>query len=205
MSKTVHHSPLILASGSPRRKELLEQMGISFEVIPSELDESTLIASSPVDYALAVARAKAESVSRNHRKNWVLAADTIVCLENTIFGKPRDAADANEMLAALSGRDHTVITAYSFMHLQNDFIDTRSVSTTVRFKTLSSNEIEWYIHTGEPFGKAGAYAIQGIGAFLVRTIKGSYTNVVGLPLTEVITLLQKAAGLKPGIKIGALK
>jgi septum formation protein len=180
---------IILASQSPRRRYLLERAGLRFTVIPSLFDESSVSASIPNDYVRELAVAKAADIARSYPDSWVIGADTVVVAEGRILGKPASTAQARDMLRRLSGRTHQVLTGYCICrHLdQRMFADT--VSTDVLFKTLTNEEIEWYIQTGEPFDKAGAYAIQGIGTFLVKRINGSYTNVVGLPVCEVIEFL----------------
>ena len=183
--------PLILASASPRRQELLASAGISFETIPSEADEGTHEGESPGEYVRRLAREKAADVAAKHRHRWVLAADTIVVIDDSILGKPRDLPEAREMLERLSGREHRVMTGYCILHCSSGKTREGRVITRVRFKSLSPEEINWYLDTGEPFDKAGAYAVQGKAAFMVKEISGSYTNVVGLPLCEVVEDLRE--------------
>ncbi|MDJ0988628.1 MAG: Maf family protein [Desulfobacterales bacterium] len=180
---------LILASQSPRRKYLLEQAGLTFRVIPSRIDESVLPLSAPADYVRQLAEAKAGDVASSYRDSWVLGADTIVAVEDRLLGKPASPRDAREMLRRLSGKTHQVYTGFCLVQHGRSRCLADTVRTDVVFKTLTDREIEWYIHTGEPFDKAGAYAIQGLGTFLVRRINGSYTNVVGLPVCEVLEIL----------------
>lgn len=183
---------LILASQSPRRKYLLEQAGLSFSVIPSTVDEDSIALSEPVNYVRHLAEIKARDVARNHPDNWVLGADTIVLIDGVILGKPQNPEDAKAMLKTLSGRTHMVYTGFCLICKTRDRLISKAVRTDVAFKELSDQEINWYINTPEPFDKAGSYAIQGLGTFLVRGIQGSYTNVVGLPVCEVIeTLLEE--------------
>jgi septum formation protein len=180
---------LILASKSPRRSDLFKQAGLTFSIIPSAFDESSLTMSDPESHVKALAKSKAIDISRKHPDSWVLGADTIVRIEDRILGKPGSKDEARSMLKQLSGKTHQVITGYCLCcHTKNKFIS-ETVKTDVRFKTLRDTEIEWYIQTGESFDKAGAYAIQGVGTFLVKSINGSYTNVVGLPICEVMELL----------------
>lgn len=180
---------LILASESPRRRYLLEQAGLSFSVIPSGFDESSVSLSSPEIYVKTLAEAKAGEVAEKYPHSWVIAADTIVWIDNEILGKPAAKAEARAMLKRLSGRIHKVFTGYCVCCKAEKRQFSETLITQVLFKELSEEEIEWYIHTKEPFDKAGAYAIQGLGTFLVKSIKGSYTNVVGLPVCEVIEIL----------------
>lgn len=180
---------IILASKSPRRRYLLTQAGLVFSVIPSGVDESAISVSSPALYAKELAVAKALDVSEKYPDSWVIAADTIVLIDGLILGKPDSRDHAREMLYRLSGQTHQVITGYCVSHKASEKCIINSVKTDVTFKKLSEKEIEWYIHTDEPFDKAGSYAIQGLGTFLVHSIHGSYTNVVGLPVCEVIECL----------------
>ena len=182
---------LILASASPRRQELLSSAGISFEVLPSEVDEGFREGEPPEEYVLRLARRKAKKAGERHKDRWVLAADTVVVIDGRILGKPGDRQEVREMLGVLSGQEHRVITGFCLLRGDSGKSREGTVTTWVRFKRLSSREIEWYLDTGEPFDKAGAYAIQGKAAFMVKEIRGSYTNVVGLPLTEVIEALQE--------------
>ncbi|HAA05777.1 MAG TPA: septum formation inhibitor Maf [Syntrophobacteraceae bacterium] len=178
--------PFILASASPRRRRLLQSLGLEFDIIVSGVDEVQGGADSPSEMVLGWARDKARTVAAIHRECWVLAADTIVVVAGTILGKPVDTEDARHMLAQLSDRKHEVITAICLRHEQNRHEEAESVLTQVRFKKLSTAEIDAYVASGEPLDKAGAYGIQGLGGCLVRSINGSYSNVVGLPLCESI-------------------
>ncbi len=182
---------LILASRSPRRQYLLEQAGLSFSVIPSSIDETSVPITSPETYVRVLSEAKADNVSEKYPEKWVIGADTIVLKDQTILGKPGSRAEARTMLKQLSGRTHQVFTGYSICCRKKQRKFSETVKTEVLFKNLTDQEIEWYIHTNEPFDKAGAYAIQGLGTFLVKSINGSYTNVVGLPVCEVIEFLIK--------------
>jgi septum formation protein len=180
---------LILASKSPRRRYLLKQAGLSFTVIQSQFDESNVPLSSPEVYVKFLAEAKASQVSEDYPEKWVIGADTIVMIDGTLLGKPASRAEARLMLKRLSGKTHQVFTGYCICCKSKNRSFSEVIKTDVRFKNLSEPEIEWYIRTKEPFDKAGAYAIQGLGTFLVKSIKGSYTNVVGLPVCEVIEFL----------------
>lgn len=180
-------SALVLASGSPRRRELLEGLGFQLEIIPPDVDETPREGEDPRDYVLRLARAKAEWVSKDRREAVVIAADTAVVLGSEILGKPRDANDAAAMLARLAGRDHRVLTGVATA--SGGTADAMAVETRVQFRPLSAEEIRWYVKSGEPLDKAGAYAIQGLGGAFVRAIEGSVSNVVGLPVAEALELL----------------
>ena len=182
---------LILASKSPRRRYLLKQAGLSFSVIPSSIDETSVPVSSPETYVKALSEAKAENVSIKFPEKWVIGADTIVLKDDAILGKPDSKAQARAMLKQLSGQTHQVLTGYAICCKTKNRKYSETVKTQVLFKNLTDKEIEWYINTKEPFDKAGAYAIQGLGTFLVKSINGSYTNVVGLPVCEVIEFFIK--------------
>ncbi len=180
---------LILASKSPRRRYLLKQAGLEFDVIPSAVDESAMALDAPDLYVQQLANAKAEEIARRFPDRWIIGADTIVLIDNQILGKPDGKTAARDMLQRLSGQTHQVFTGFTICCRALKKNHTEATRTDVTFKSLSPKEIEWYIHTDEPFDKAGAYAIQGLGTFLVKSIRGSYTNVVGLPVCEVIEVL----------------
>jgi septum formation protein len=186
---------LILASKSPRRYELLKQVGLDFEVIASGVAEDFLDTESPREHVLRLAEAKAGEVASKYPDRWVVAADTIVTIDGFILGKPRCQEEAAEMLRRLSGQEHRVLTGFSVCHLDKGRDDKEIVQTAVKVKALTSAEIGWYIQTGEPFDKAGGYAIQGIGSFMIESIQGSYTNVVGLPLCELIQMLTRLGAI----------
>lgn len=180
---------IILASASPRRQELLKQIGCDFTVMVSEVTEDNTAALSPVEFATSLAAAKAADVAgKVTPADIVVGADTIVVLEGRVYGKPRDRAHACEMLAELAGRQHQVITGIAVA--AGGQVLTDHCITTVKIRPLSDQEIADYVATGEPMDKAGAYAIQGIGALLVEGIDGCYPNVVGLPLVTLQKLLQ---------------
>ncbi len=189
-------SRLILASKSPRRYELLKQMGLDVEVVPSQVIEDFVQAESPRGHVLRLAEAKARDVASDCPDRWVVAADTIVYINGSILGKPKSREEAVEMLRHLSGQEHRVLTGFSVCHLEKGKSDQEAVQTAVRMKPLTSAEIAWYVQTGEPFDKAGGYAIQGIGSFMIESIQGSYTNVVGLPLCELIQMLTRLGAIK---------
>jgi septum formation protein len=189
MKKPVNNSSLILASKSPRRRYLLEQAGLEFSVIPSNFKENSLSLSSPESYVRRLAEAKAKDISQKYPESWVIGADTIVFIDNAMLGKPHTRPEAHEMLRRLSGKTHQVLTGYCICCEAMDRLFSETIITDVCFKELTKLQINWYIDSGEPFDKAGAYAIQGIGTFLVKRIHGSYTNVVGLPICEVMDFL----------------
>lgn len=196
MLEARNHTRLILASASPRRKYLLEQAGLHFSVMPSTVDETGTAAEAPEAYVRRLAEAKADDIARGHPDAWVIGADTVVVIEGRILGKPAGSEEARCMLQQLSGQRHRVHTGFAIVCRDRSRRISTTVTTEVEFKTLSTPEIDWYLQTGEPFDKAGAYAIQGIGTFLVRRINGSYTNVVGLPVCEVIEALIAEGVLK---------
>lgn len=182
---------IVLASSSPRRKELLQTIGLEFEVMHPSADESVSKNETPEEFALRVSVEKASSVSRGLGNGYiVIGADTIVVVDGVILGKPSGAEEAASMLKEISGREHRVLTAFSIVKPGAQVLHSEIVDTTVRVKPLAASEIEGYIKTGEPMDKAGAYGIQGIGSFLVRGIEGSYTNVVGLPVVELMQALR---------------
>ncbi|GAB6144184.1 Maf family protein [Desulfocicer niacini] len=191
MKHLTHNNEIILASQSPRRKYLLEQAGITFSVVPSHIDEQRQSGETPRTYVERLSREKALDIAKYHDTAWVIGADTIVVVDNTLLEKPLNTEHARQMLGQLSGRTHTVFTGVTLCGPGGKKVITCHVTTEVEFKTLTPAEINWYISTTEPFDKAGAYAIQGLGTFLVRGIHGSYTNVVGLPVCEVIEILIK--------------
>jgi septum formation protein len=186
---------LVLASGSPRRKALLENARLHIVAVPSDVSEGFQEGESPQDHVLRLAIEKAERISKRFPGRWVIGADTIVVIEGRILGKPGNADAAEKMLSLLSGRDHWVLTGYAIVRRRESARFNRVVETRVKVKNLSHEEIDWYIRTGEPFGKAGAYAIQGVGSFMVEEIHGSYTNVVGLPVCQVLESLRRLGAI----------
>jgi septum formation protein len=180
---------LILASASPRRADLLAAAGFAFDVMPVEIDERVLPAERPADYVARLARQKSREVGRRNSGRPVLGADTSVVVDDRILGKPADGDDATEMLRMLSGRGHDVLTGVAVCLDGREACDV--VCTRVRFLQLSDAEIAWYVASGEPFDKAGAYAVQGLASRFVVSIDGSYSNVVGLPVATVYRLLKQ--------------
>jgi septum formation protein len=188
-------SRLILASKSPRRYELLKQVGLDFEVVPSRVIEDFVGAETPQDHVIRLAEAKAQDVAYRYPDRWVMAADTIVYIDGSILGKPKNREEAKGMLDRLNGQEHWVMTGFSVCHLEKGKSDKEAVQTSVKVKALTSAEMEWYVRTGEPFDKAGGYAIQGVGSFMIESIRGSYTNVVGLPLCELLQMLNRLGAI----------
>ena len=186
---------LILASRSPRRYDLLKQMGLDFEVIPCTVKEDFVQGESPREHVIRLAEAKVLDVGNRFPENWVIGADTIVYVDGIILGKPKSREEAMDMLKRLSGKEHRVLTGISVRHSNEGKGECEAVETAVRMKSLSQVEMDWYIGTGEPFDKAGGYGIQGIGSFMIESINGSYTNVVGLPLCELIQMLVRLEAL----------
>lgn len=191
MDDSKNKGGFILASASPRRRELLGQLGLSFHVVPSRVQEINCTGLEPRRQPIHWATAKAKEVAQRYRKEWILGADTIVVLDGDTLGKPASPAEAKDMLSRLSGRSHLVITGLCLVLAEAGVHESECVETTVFMRTLGNEEIEGYVTTGEPMDKAGAYAIQGIGGCLVERIEGSYSNVVGLPLSEVVELLRR--------------
>ncbi|HET6341475.1 MAG TPA: nucleoside triphosphate pyrophosphatase [Gemmatimonadota bacterium] len=183
--------PIVLASGSPRRRELLARLGLRFEVDPPRRAEDAWSAGEDPDvYAGRIAAAKAAEVAERRPDALVVAGDTIVVLDGDVLGKPGDAVSARAMLARLSGREHAVHTALTVI-APGGVRATGTEITRVRFRTLGAEEIDAYVATGEPLDKAGAYGIQAFGAILVEGVRGCYFNVMGLPLVRLLTLLDE--------------
>jgi nucleoside triphosphate pyrophosphatase len=180
---------LILASSSPRRRELLGSLGLRFAVRPVDLDESPLPGEPPSQTVLRLAVAKAAALAQPGEL--VLAADTVVVIEGELLGKPADPADARRMLGRIAGREHTVLTAVALEEPGRDHRAAAVESSQVRMAALSPEEIDWYVETGEPLDKAGSYAVQGLGALFVEEVRGNYTNVVGLPLPLTYRLFRE--------------
>ncbi len=181
---------LILASGSPRRRALLRSAGLDFEVVQSGVEEIRRKGESARDYAVRMAREKALDVSAKCDHAMVLAADTIVECEGKILEKPGSADEARAMLRMLSGRTHTVVTGFALAQ-HGDIVEDGATLSSVTFRDLTADEIEVYIETGEPFDKAGAYGIQGLGGGFIAHVEGSRENVMGLPTHEVVEALKR--------------
>lgn len=184
-------SKIVLASTSPRRAELLKQIGVEFELASGNVPERPHPDEAPADYITRLARAKVIAVSRERETGLIIGADTVVVLDGQLLGKPEDEADAERMLRSLSGRWHAVMTGVALYDVATGQEVADFDKTLVRFARLSNQEIEWYVKTGEPMDKAGAYGIQGLGGLFVDEIAGNYYNVVGLPLPLVYRLARR--------------
>jgi septum formation protein len=188
-------APLLLASASPRRSELLRGAGVAFEVRPADVDESARAGEPPEQYATRLAREKALRVAQDSGADpprWVLGADTIVVLDGVVYGKPADPEHAVRTLATLRGRTHRVLTAVALARSDGSALHELRVESQVTLRAASDPEIRAYVATGEPLDKAGAYALQGAGGGLVLRVEGSRSNVIGLPLDETLVLLRDA-------------
>ncbi|OUN00542.1 MAG: septum formation protein Maf [Firmicutes bacterium ZCTH02-B6] len=183
--------PIILASASPRRQQLLAETGLPFTVAVSEVDEEAIDGASPRELAARRALCKAQAVARTVPRGLVIGADTIVLCQGQVLGKPKDTADAKRLLSLLSGKSHRVITGVCVIEAPSGRCAVDSACTKVTFRRLAPDEIDRYVTTGEPMDKAGAYGIQGKGALLVERIVGDYFNVVGLPLTLLARMLKE--------------
>ncbi|MFZ0389223.1 MAG: Maf family protein [Calditrichia bacterium] len=180
---------IVLASGSPRRIELLQGVGLRFSVQPSGIREEPVEGMPPADYARHYARLKAQEVAGRETAGLIISADTVVALDEHLFGKPGNYGEAAHMLRTLSGRTHQVITGFCLLTPQEEIVDFEQTSVT--FYDLSEPEIEAYVQSGEPFDKAGAYGIQGLGALFIKEIRGCYYNVVGFPLGKFYQTLKQ--------------
>jgi septum formation protein len=186
----------ILASSSPRRRELLSSIGVEFDVIPSHIPEQRGESETPEEYVARLSREKAHAISERHPERWVIAADTTVALDDLVLEKPADADDAKRMLKTIAGKTHVVYTGVTLTRANPHYIDTHVATSEVRMLPLTERDIAWYVATGEPLDKAGAYAAQGVGGLFIDSIHGSFTNVVGLPLALLFQMLRKA-GIDP--------
>lgn len=196
MMFTARH-PLILASASPRRLEFLQQLGLEFHCTPAHIDETPLAGETPEAFALRMAVGKADSIAEHHPGACIIGADTVVSLGKTIFGKPVDSAEALTILQRLQGQTHRVVTACAITFRQQNISESIAETTLVTFDHFEDPILKAYIETGDPLDKAGAYGIQGKGTFLVRSITGSYSNVVGLPVNQLLQLLLKHRFIQP--------
>jgi septum formation protein len=181
---------IVLASASPRRSELMTLAGIPYIVLPTDICEDVLPGEQPEEHVMRLSREKAQAAVGRAKGRIFIGADTVVVLDGRIMGKPADEVEAFEMLSALSGRNHLVITGFCVLDRENEVCLSRSVQTEVTFRALGEQEIRDYIASGCPMDKAGAYAMQGGAVHFIRSICGSYTNVIGLPMAELYEVLQ---------------
>jgi septum formation protein len=186
---------LILASASPRRIEILKLMGLDFDIMPGNIDETFRPEETPREHVLRLSEEKALSVALRHPDAWVLGADTIVVVAGEILGKPRSPEEATIMLEKLSDRAHEVLTGFCIIRPNRGVRIREVVGSAVLFRKLTPDEMAWYTGTKEPYDKAGAYAVQGMGGCFIREIRGSFSNVVGLPLCEVVDALKRVAAI----------
>lgn len=195
---TLTQPKIVLASGSPRRREMLEKLGIDITVIPSNAPEEVLANETPEEHVVRLSIDKAKEVAEreNVSGRWFIGSDTVVLLDDRILGKPADEKEAAEMLSALSGNSHTVLSGYAIIDREKREIVSDAVATEVCFRELTEEEITGYIASGEPMDKAGSYAIQGKAGVFVERISGSYNNVVGMPLCQVIEVLKRMGAVK---------
>jgi septum formation protein len=182
---------IILASKSPRRKRLLEQIGLKFEVVESSFDEESVELADPIELTKLLALKKAESVAKNFEDAIVIGADSVVIFKGRPLGKPKDEADAREILRELSGKENKAITGFAIIDTKNKIIINDHSEATVKFRELSDEEINDYIATGEPLGMAGAYGLMDKGAVLMESISGNFYTIVGLPINQVYVELKK--------------
>lgn len=189
---------IVLASSSPRRKQLLEQLGIKFAVMAAEVPEIPRAGASPEEEAERIAWEKAHEVAQKVEDDAVvIAADTMVVIDSQILGKPSSAEEAENMLKTLAGRWHKVITGWCVIRRRDNFLRRSRTESKVFIRELSDDFVKAYVRSGEPMDKAGAYAAQGIGACMISRIEGSYTNVVGLPLAEIVSVLEEIGAIRP--------
>jgi septum formation protein len=191
--RPIYHTrkPLILASASPRRQGYFQDLGLEYRVHPADVNEELLPEEKPQDFVKRMAAEKASLVMDLYPASWIVAADTVVSFDDLVLGKPQDAMDAVSMLMQLSGKEHWVQTGICLACYQEGVLAVRVVRTRVMFSQFSERVARTYVATGEPLDKAGSYGIQGQGAFLVKEIRGSYSNVVGLPLHELLVMLEE--------------
>jgi len=189
MFQVKDENAIVLASESTRRVDILRSLGISFSIIPPDIDERRKKDETIREYVLRIASEKAKKVATHFPDKWVIGADTIVVHKGKVLGKPKGEEEAMEMLTALRGKWHKVLTGFCIINMSKQALYKDVVETKVFIKDLTDEEIKRYIKTSEPFDKAGSYAVQGKGGFMVKEIKGSYSNVVGLPICEITEIL----------------
>jgi len=191
-------SPFILASASPRREELLRSVGLKFKILPASVNEDYMDGETPRQHVRRLSQDKARALAHKYPDAWVLGADTIVVIDDLILGKPKNKKQAQQMLERLSGREHKVFTGFTLARMASKTTKTTVIQSVVKFKPINAEEMEWYISCDEPYDKAGGYAVQGKGAYFIKAIRGSYTNVIGLPLCEVLEELKKLNAINFG-------
>jgi len=174
----------------------LRSVGMKFKIIPAHVNEGYLDGESPRQHVRRLSRNKAMAIAQKNPDAWVLGADTIVVIDDMILGKPKNKKQAREMLERLSDREHKVFTGFTLAHVATKVYKTKVIQSAVRFKKISPEEMEWYVSCDEPYDKAGGYAVQGKGSSFIKSIRGSYTNVIGLPLCEVLEELKNLKALK---------
>lgn len=194
----ISNNSFILASASPRRREMLQSVGLNFKIIPAHVDEAYIDGESPAEHVKRLSCNKSMAVANKYQQAWVLGADTIVVIDGSILGKPNNRTQAKKMLKKLSGREHKVFTGFTITNKALNIHETKVIQSTVRFKTISAEEMNWYTADDEPYDKAGGYAVQGKGAIFIKSIRGSYSNVIGLPICEVVELLKKHNAIELG-------
>lgn len=185
----ISSTSLILASASPRRQELLQSVGLKFKIIHPHINENYIAGESPQHHVKRLSNDKTTFIAKKYPGALVLGADTIVVIDDLILGKPKNKKQAADMLRRLNGREHRVFTGFTIAQEAAGICQTKVVQSTVKFKRISPPEIKWYVSCDEPYDKAGGYAVQGKGAYFIQSIRGSYTNVIGLPLCEVLEVL----------------
>lgn len=181
---------IILASNSPRRKELLSKAGLSFEVVPSNYEEDMSLPLSPQELAKTLSRGKAEDVANKYPEVVVIGADTFVAFDGRVLGKPYTKEKAKEMLTILSGKQHVIITGFTIIEKTANKSISKAIESKIFFRNLTEKEIDDYVETGEPLDKAGAYAIQGLGSKLIEKTEGDYASILGLPIDDVVETLK---------------
>ena len=189
--------PIVLASGSPRRKEFLQSLGLVFKVVAATINEESMESEPAEEFVLRMAKEKAAAVGAEYPDSYIISGDTVVCLGQAILGKPTSTEHAVELLLQLAGKTHLVRTSFCVLQQNKGVGISRCVTTTVRFTNFSEKTARAYVTTGEPMDKAGAYGIQGIGGVLVKSIDGSYSNVVGLPVAELVAVLEGEGVITP--------
>jgi len=195
MADIIMSGRFILASASPRRIDLLSLLGLRFEIMPDHVDETFFKGETPREHVLRLSVAKTANAYVNHPDAWVMGADTIVIINGEVLGKPKTPGEAREMLGKLSGQVHTVYTGFTIVRKSSDIIISNAVESSVKFREIPEDEMAWYVGSEEPYDKAGGYAVQGMGAFFIKEIHGSYTNVMGLPLCEVVDVLKSVGAI----------